>query len=136
VKWGLRNAKLRTSRKILFAGGLLPILACSLLDRSAMPEFLKRQFSMPPTDRIAHAFLEHGAVDAGGRTLGAYDEFLGLLDDEHFRRELYEVTRSSAGDSAAFAEVRRLGRDLEAGLLALLFETNSLPRLVRDYAIF
>ncbi len=91
---------------------------------------------MPPTDRIAHAFLRHGAVDAGSRALGAYDEFLGLLDDGNFRDELREVTRATADESGAFAEVRRLGQDLQAGLLALLFETESLPKLVRDYAIF
>lgn len=135
-KWGLRNAKLRTSRKMLFAGGLLPILESSSLERGMMSEFLEQQFSMPPTDRIAHAFLEHGAVDAGGRTLGAYDEFLGRLNDEEFRRELHEVTRSNAGESPAFAEMARVASDLEAGLLALLFETKSLPRLVRDYGIF
>ena len=135
-KWGIRNAKLRTSRKILFAGGLLPILDCSRFDRAAMGEFLRRQFEMPPTDRLAHAFLEHGAIDAGARALGAYDEFMGRLDDEGFRRELQEVTRDSANESDAFADVRELGGDLQAGLLALLFETEPLRDVVRDYGIF
>jgi hypothetical protein len=135
-KWGLRNAKLRTSRKVLFAGGLLPILECARFDRATMPDFLRTQLGMPPTDRIAHAFLEHGAAEAGARALGAYDEFLGRLDDESFRQDLREVTRTTADESTAFAEVRRVAHDLEAGLLALLFETQELPRLVREYAIF
>ncbi len=108
-KWGLRNAKLRTSRKILFAGGLLPSLDCSELRADAMPQFLGAQFDMPPTDRIASAFLKHGAADAGGRALGAYDEFLGLLDQSDFREELREVTRTTADDSDAFALVRDYG---------------------------
>lgn len=135
-KWGIRNAKLRTSRKVLFASGLLPVLGCSRIERAAMYEFLMTQFDMPPTDRIAGAFLEHGAVDEGGRALGAYDEFLGLLDDARFRRELHDVTRRTAEESPAFSEARRLGRELQAGLLALLFETESLPKLVREYTIF
>ncbi len=136
-KWGIRNAKLRTSRKVLFAGGLLPVLESSRFDREAMPAFLREQFDMPPTDRIAAAFLNHGAIDAGSRTLGAYDEFLGLLDDSSFRDELEHLTREEAGKSDAFARVGRLGRELQAGLLALLFETESaLPELVREYAIF
>jgi hypothetical protein len=136
VKWGIRNAKLRTSRKVLFAGGLLPVLECSRFDQDGIPGFLNQQFSMPPTDRIAHAFLENDAIDAGARALGAYDEFLGLLDDEGFRRELTELTRARADESHAFRATRRIGQDLEAGLLALLFETDFLPQVVRDYAIF
>lgn len=135
-KWGLRNAKLRTSRKVLFAGGLLPIFECARLERGAMFEFLDSQLNLPPTDRIAQAFLNHDAADPGARALGAYDEFLGRLDDDAFRQELQDVTRANAEQSTAFAHARRLGRELEAGLLALLFETETLPRLVRDYAIF
>jgi hypothetical protein len=135
-KWGLRNAKLRTARKVLFAGGLLPVFECATLRKEEMPGFLRVQLEMPPVDRIAAAFLNHQAADPGGRALGAYDDFLGLLDDESFRGELNAVTRETSKGSAAFGEAARLGKELELGLLALLFETDSLPRLVREYGIF
>jgi hypothetical protein len=135
-KWGLRNAKLRTTRKMLFASGLLPVFECADLKKDQMTEFLRGQLKMPPADRIATAFLEHNAVDPGGRALGAYDDFLGMLDKTDFRDELNAVTRENYKDSPAFSEAARLGEDLEQGLLALLFETNSLSRLVREYAIF
>jgi hypothetical protein len=135
-KWGIRNAKLRTARKVLFAGGLLPVLECSKLPRDEMPAFLLGQLRMPPTDRIAQAFLTHDAGDAGGRALGAYDDFLGRLDDKDFRDELESVTRETSKDSRAFHDAARLGKDLERGLLALLFETESLPKLARDYVVF
>jgi hypothetical protein len=134
--WGIRNAKLRTSRKMLFAGGLLPILECGRLRCDEMPEFLARRLRMPPTDRVAEAFLEGGLADAGGRTLGAYDEFIGLIDEKSFRDALEGVTRETSESSEAFADATRLGRELQRGLLALLFETDKLSRLVRDYAIF
>lgn len=136
-KWGLRNAKLRTSRKVLFAGGLVPVLECFRFDREPMREFIERQFGMPPTDRIAQAFLENGATDEGGRALGAYDEFTGRMNDREFRRELQSVSRDTADDSAAFSDVRRIGKELQAGLLALLYEpTRELSKVTRDYMIF
>lgn len=135
-KWGLRNAKLRTSRKILFAGGLLPVLECFRFDKDEMRDFLKGQLAMPPTDRIAQSFLEHNAVDAGGRALGAYDEFVRRMNDGRFRKELREVVRKSSRESDAFAEVQRIAHDLERSLLALLYETRALPQVARDYAIF
>lgn len=135
-KWGLRNAKLRTSRKILFAGGLLPILECFRFDSAEMRTFLKDQLDLPPTDRIAQSFLMHDAADAGARTLGAYDEFIRWMDDAGFRRELQGVARENAAQSSAFEEVRRIAHEVEQGLLALLYETRTLPQVARDYAIF
>lgn len=84
--------------------------------------------------------LESVAATAGDsysaarrRVLRPYRDESG---DDDFRRELGEVTRAGAEKSAAYEQTRTLGRNLEAGLLALLFETSSLPKLVRDYAIF
>ena len=51
------------------------------------------------------------------------------------REELAGVTRATAKESPVFAEGRRLGREIEAGLQALLFETRIEP-LVREYGIF
>lgn len=136
-KWGLRNAKLRTSRKILFACGFLPVLECFRFDLEPMRAFLLAQRSMPPTDRIAACFFHNAAIDEGARTLGAYDEFVGRMDEESFRRDLGEVTRDNHHDSDAFSEVQRIGAELEAGLLALLYESSGeLSKVVRDYAIF
>jgi len=135
-KWGLRNVKLRTARKVLFAGGLLPVFECARLTAEQMPGYLREQLRMPPVDRIAEAFLRNGAADPGGRALGAYDDFLGLLDDDASRAELEALTRAQASGSAAFAQAARLGKELEQGLLALLFETDAFPKLVREYGTF
>ncbi len=134
-KWAIRDLKLRTSRKILFAGGLLPILLCHRFRAAAMEGFLRESLDRPSLDRIAYAFLELGAVDAGVRAVGAYDRFLGLIADPAVREELAGVTRATAKESPVFAEGRRLGREIEAGLQALLFETRIEP-LVREYGIF
>jgi hypothetical protein len=135
-KWGLRNAKLRTSRKILFAGGLLPVLECYRTDEVEMRSFLEQRLSLPPTDRIAQSFLDHGASDAGARTLGAYDQFVGHMNDQAFRDALKKLTREASSSSPEFAEMQRIGHELEGGLLALLYETRHLPEVVREYAIF
>jgi hypothetical protein len=135
TKWGLRNAKLRTSRKMLFAGGLVPILRCHTMRHDDAAAFLARQLALPATDRVADAFLEAGHLDAGVRCLGAYDRWTGMVADAAVRDELASLDRASAIGSATFVEVRRLAAELQNGLLALLFETSLAPA-VREYAIF
>ncbi len=134
-KWGTRNAKLRSSRKVLFAAGLLPILQCFRFNRDGMREFLVDQLTAPATDRLAFAFLEWGVPDPGARFFDAYDRWIGLLNDKEIRAELNTVTPGDADDSAAFREVQGIGRDLDRGLLALLFDTDLEP-ISRQYGVF
>jgi hypothetical protein len=134
--WGLRNAKLRLSRKALFAGGLLPLLECYRYPADRMLDYLDEQMSLPPLDRIADAFVDHDAVDAGVRTLAAYDAFLAILDDSERRGHLSELGMEEAGESPVFARVAELGEEFEAGLLSLLFDDRDLRHWVREYIVF
>jgi hypothetical protein len=92
--------------------------------------------SVPPLDRIADAFVDHGAPDAGVRALNAYDEFLAILDDSSQRRQLSGLGMEEAPESQLFTRIAELGEEFEAGLLALLFDDSELHRWVRDYLIF
>lgn len=134
-KWALRNLKLRLSRKALFAGGLLPALLCHRYAAADMERFLVETLGQPSIDRLAWAFLELDAPDAGVRAIGAYDRFIGMLDNREAREELERIPRDEANDSDIFVEGKKLGADFQQGLLALLFET-SLEPLVREYGIF
>jgi hypothetical protein len=134
-KWGIRNAKLRTSRKVLFAAGLVPLLQSHRFDRARRREYLAAQLAAPATDRLAAAFLDVGARDAGVRALSAYDRWLAVLDDEPRRAELEQLTKDRAHESAVFRDVRRHAAELERGLLVLLFDTELLPQ-VREHGIF
>lgn len=134
-KWGLQNAKLRLSRKLLFAGGLLPILEAASFAPEEMRSFLDAELLEPPSDRVARSFITHDAVEAGGRTMNAYDEFLAALGDPERRARLMAVTRETVAESEDFAYVRKLAKTFDAGLGALLFETDLEP-LVREVGIF
>jgi hypothetical protein len=133
--WGLRNAKLRTSRKLLFASGLLAVLRCHEVRREDMLDFLEEQFRMPPSDRIASAFLHYHDLDHGAAALVAHDQFLQLLDDDTVRAELDAInSAAAAAQSQHFEAVARLGVALDQALLGLLFGP-ALARWTRDFAI-
>ena len=108
-KWAIRNAKLRTSRKMLFASGLLPVLLASRYSRAQIRGYLREQFSLLPGDRVAEAFLEFGAIDAGLRTFRAYDRWLGILADSDLRSHLeaLRVRRHTIPVSSARSPVWR-----------------------------
>jgi hypothetical protein len=135
-EWGLRNAKLRTSRPMLFASGLLPVLECRRLRADDLLPFLSEQFDVPPVDRIAACFLRHERADSGARTLLAYDAFLQMLDDENTRGELEELSHENRSSSETFQAAKRYGDEIREGLLSLMFETPDLYAMVREFAIF
>ena len=103
---------------------------------TALLDYLDERMSVPPADRLADAFVDRGALDPGVRALDAYDEFLAVLDDRAKRRELSDLGAEEATESPLFARIAELGKEFEAGLLALLFDDPELRRWVREYLVF
>lgn len=134
-KWVMRNAKLRTSRTMLFAGGLLPVLFCRLREQDEIPVFLEQQFSAPPVDRVAWTFLEMGMEDEGVRCLRAYDEWVAMLQDDAVRDAIGELRADTRDASPVFQQVRDIGRRLQSGLVALLFNSDLAPAS-RTFLVF
>jgi hypothetical protein len=133
-KFVMRNAKLRTSRKLLYASGLLPVLLCHHLKAEHMPAFLRSQFDAVPTDRVARAFLHLGQPDAGLRTTAAYSAWIRLMSDPDRRNALAALDEATRYESPVFAEVRRIGELIDRGLTALLFE-SSLATVAPRYVV-
>lgn len=114
---------------------MLPVLLCHRFAAGDIRPFLAETLERPALDRLAWAFLELDAADAGVRALGAYDNFLGLLAEAEARAELERLSRDEATRSPLFLLGKRFATDFQQGLLALLFETRLRP-LVREYGIF
>lgn len=129
-----RNAKLRTSRKLLFAGGLIPILECHLCAKPEMLSYLDGQLSSPPTDRLAVAFDRYEAIDEGVRFFAAYDRWIEIMGCADARVELAELRFDKRDTSTLFAEIRAIGETLDQSLIALLFDTR-LSQVARKYAV-
>jgi predicted nucleotidyltransferase len=146
----LRNIKLRLSRKLVFAAGLVRCFQCAhfapenalhgqgLREGARAEDFLCASVETPPLS-ILDLGLNHFRVsDRVARDLfGAYDEFLALLDDEEKRRHLDELEVEKFGSDAVFEEGRGIGRRFDEALKRMFFDgPGLLPKLTRKYGVF
>lgn len=152
--WGLRNAKLRMSRKLIFASGLL-ICFSAMLD----PELKKQISTMKSTDddairsnlanhirslvmltplEVLDKSVEDYDVEKGVATdlFGAYAEFLGMLADEGIRKSLSELRAKDSRTDPTFQQVRKISGRFEKALDAMFFENSLLGPLTRKYGVF
>ena len=92
--WAIRTVKLRLSRKLTFASGLLACFSCALEpslrdegDRSLrVIEHLTGVLALTPLERTAALLVDAGLGDAAARIFDAYGEFLEMMDDPRFAR--------------------------------------------------
>jgi hypothetical protein len=152
-KWALRNAKLRMSRKLIFAAGLAIVFLCHLdgdadesltllrkkKDVSLLTAYIERQTVLTPLEIIAKVCLN---LEIGQETTRAifdsYDQFLAILDDSSKWSEL-ETGRSQdeLRNSEVWGEIRQLSRAFHEGLVALFLKEDSrLQSLAMTYGVF
>jgi predicted nucleotidyltransferase len=152
-KWALRNAKLRMSRKLIFAAGLAHIFFCHLdpsaaaaraallssRDVSLLTVYLEQELALPPLEMIAKACVDLRITESTCRAIfDSYDKFLGILDDPDKRSELAKArTHDDLRNSAAWEEIRAVSVPFHEGLVSLfLQEHHELRNLTMKYGLF
>lgn len=112
--WYLRQAKLRASRALTFAGLLLLLGASSR--RADKLDWLHAHLALTPLERV-HAVMEEHDPAGFRQVADAYDRVHALLTDPMVRVELVESSPVSAQNvpalhPPAFAEIHRLSGEM------------------------
>lgn len=141
-KWAIRNIKLRFSRKLIFAAGLIMCyrVKSSFSDTSSVEEVQGELFDtscMTPLEIISRFLLDNASTETASMLLKQYDRFLGMLNDKEKRTKLEQLDRQEAYKDEVFAEARRIGGEFQKSLDTLFFmEHNDLAKFVRGYGVF
>ena len=151
--WGLRNAKLRMSRKLIFASGLLICFSCHLdpelqkkistnkNDKNAIKLSLVKHIHdyvrLTPLQVLARSSNAYSIPPAIKTTLFAsYADFLTLLDDEKARESLETLRAEDSRTDPTFARVKEISRTFQESLDHIFFENEYLKPLTRKYGVF
>jgi hypothetical protein len=162
-KWAIRNAKLRFSRKLIYASGLAFCLSCQLnpprsvhkglfgetMDESAGPIIERaKSFARTPALEFLAAFVDEFVSDRVKRKqvaesiFGSYNWWLNTLSSEGTRKTLETLDFTHVRQCREFQEIREHARSFAKGLELLFFgrdrdaETDSFAKIVLQYIGF
>jgi hypothetical protein len=152
--WGLRNAKLRMSRKLIFVAGMLTCFSCQLdstlqskiaadgpgqRDRhlAYLQNHILQQISRTPLDIVAWA-AERYQVDRSTTTelFSSYDDFLGVVADSTKLEHLKKLKAEDARGDEVFEEIRKISERFSTALDQIFFENQPLADLTKKYGVF
>lgn len=143
--WALRLLKLRTSRKLIFAAGLVTCLDYHVRvqrqgidpDPIELLDDLVAHVKRTPLESLACVALLHPSLRPLASSLFvAYDQFLALLDDDDKRDALEKLPRDdSASVDTLFQEANRIGKDFGTAIEAFFFDAT-YARAMREYGVF
>ena len=151
-EWALKTVKLRLSRKLTYAAGLVACFRCSLLpdlhpgfadlsvaERAAIiVQELESFLRKTPLEILAWAFLHFTELaPAADDVFGSYDQFLTLLNGEG-REHLAMLGHAAAADDPTFAFARELGHAFQRGLNEIFLPEadRAFYHLTRIYGVF
>lgn len=154
--WGIRNVKLRFSRKLLFVWGLLASFSGPLFDRPSdqggllaqaaneeeflllLLDLIREQTEVVPLELLARVATADGVADDTVRDIfGAYDEFLAALADPERRDHLESIPFDQALSDEAYEPLRKASSRFRFAINALFFEQHpQLPELIHKFGVF
>jgi hypothetical protein len=144
--WATRIIKLRMSRKLIFAAGLLICFECdpklnasrnNQPSQEAQVDFLAQSFRRPPLDTMSEALLKYGQPETVGLILDSYDLFLSAMDDQAWREHLDQLPVGHHPSDTRLRDLMQWSREFEQGLLRLFFDDHPrLGELTRQNGVF
>lgn len=140
-KWALRRIKLRTSRKLIFAAGLVmsldsAVASSSSQDEMALLDSLVEAAKKTPLDLLAEVGIRHSDMrESCRRVFDAYETFLALIDDETKRRRLASMRRDMKDTDEVYGEAREIGRQFGEAIEAFFFD-GIYKDAIRKYGVF
>jgi predicted nucleotidyltransferase len=144
--WATRIIKLRMSRKLIFAAGLLSCFECdpklnpnlaSQASQARQVEFLSQRFRRPPLDTVSEALLKWGQPASVDLIFDSYDCFLSAMDDQAWRDHLDHLPVGHHPTDSRLRDLMQWSRDFEQGLLQLFFDSHPrLAALTRQNGVF
>jgi hypothetical protein len=149
--WAARNIKLRFSRKLLFAWGLIASFAGELFPSRELTdaddpgeyarllaELIRQQTDVSPLNLVARV-SSHGSVTVETKlqVFRSYDKFLERMSDPTKYKHLENVAFENAAADAVYHDLRTISADFRDGINALFFDEHpDLKRLIRAYGVF
>jgi hypothetical protein len=148
--WGIRNVKLRFSRKLLFIWGLLASFAAELFPSPELHEaendgeyfrmlanLIRTLTDVPPLELLARVVLDCEDRNVGQAIFSSYDQFLAVLTDPQARKTLEAVPFEGALAEPAYAGLRDASQQFREGVTRLFFDVHpKLPDLIRKFGVF
>jgi predicted nucleotidyltransferase len=149
--WGLRNAKLRMSRKLIFASGLLVCFGANLDPelqtkistdgkdgiKLTLVQHIRDYVQLTPLEILAKSMDRYGVSQSIAKTLfDAYTEFLKLLSDDKSRTALENLRSSDSRTDPTFRQIREISTVFEGALDHIFFKNKLIEPLTRKYGVF
>lgn len=107
-EWGLRNVKLKFSRKFLYFGGLLSIAdLIGVNDIEQQKEKLEQIFDKPVFEKVYACAEKHNLIEEMHQIFNLYDNFIEKISNPENRKILESVTKSQRNDNALYQELRK-----------------------------
>jgi predicted nucleotidyltransferase len=148
--WGIRNIKLRFSRKVLYIWGLLASFSAELFAPEdlrnvdddeeyllRLAEVIREQTDVAPLELLARVVVESTDDEIAREIFSTYDEFLSVLANPDMRKHLEGVRFDNALNDAVYARMREVSQQFRDAVTRLFFDAHpKLPGLIRIYGVF
>lgn len=132
-EWGLRQVKLRFSRKILYFSGIVAVAETSDFSQQQTLEEISLWFDYQGLERIYTAAPD---LTQTGQMLALYEHFLAQISNPEVRQTLEQLQKEERENCPPYCELREKGIELSNVLTEWLKEKYSANHQIHQALLF